>query len=237
VTLQDQRVLIFGGSSGIGLATARLAAAEGASVTVIGRSPEHLAEAARDLPTARMVEADITVETDIVRVLEGEPHIDHLVCTTGARAPGRVTTVDWASARGAFDAKFWGPMMVVRLGAPKLRGSVTLTAGAAAWTPSIGSVITSSVNGSVDALCRALAVDLAPVRVNAVSPGLIDTPTWDGMTEADRTAMYAKSAAAVPVGRVGRAQEVAEAFVFLMTNGFITGATLHIEGGQRLVRG
>lgn len=229
-------MVIFGGSSGIGLATARLAAAEGAKVTVIGRSKERLAEAARQLPNARTVQADITVEADIVRVLEGEDDIDHLVCTTGVRAPGRVTTVDLAAARLAFDAKFWGPMIAVRLAATKLRGSVTLTAGSAAWTPSVGSVVTSSVNGAVATLCKALAVDLAPVRVNAVSPGLIDTPTWAGMAPADREAMYAKTAAAVPVGRIGQADEVAEGFVFLMTNGFITGSTLHIEGGQRLVR-
>ena len=236
MTLQDKRVVIFGGTSGIGLATARLASAHGARVTVIGRSSERLAQVARDLPDVRTAQGDITVEDDVARVLAGEDDIDHLVCTTGVRAPGRVTTIDMAAARLAFDAKFWGPMMVVRLAASKLRESVTLTAGAAAWTPSVGSVVTSSVNGAVDALCRALAVDLAPVRVNAVSPGLVDTPSWAGMTAADRQAMYAKTAGAVPVGRIGQADEIAEGIVFLMTSGFVTGSTLHMEGGQRLVR-
>ena len=236
MTLQDKRVVIFGGTSGIGLATARLASARGARVTVIGRSSERLAEVASDLPNVRTVQGDITIADDIARVLAGEDDIDHLVCTTGARAPGRVTTIDMAAARLAFDAKFWGPMMVVRLAASKVRESVTLTAGAAAWTPSVGSVVTSSVNGAVDALSRALAVDLAPLRVNAVSPGLIDTPSWAGMTATDRQAMFAKTAGAVPVGRIGQADEIAEGFVFLMTNGFITGSTLHMEGGQRLVR-
>ena len=234
--MDGQRVLIFGGTSGIGLAIARLATAEGALVTVVGRSEERIAAAAAELPRGRAMRADITIDGDVARVIDGEETIDHLVCTTGERAPGRVTTIDMGAARRAFDVKFWGPMAAVRLAAPKLRGSVTLIAGAAAWSPTVESVVTSSVNGAVVALCRALAVDLAPVRANAVSPGLIDTPLWSAMSESDRQAMFTATGAALPVGRVGRAEEVGEAVLFLMTNGFVTGTTLHIEGGQRLVR-
>jgi NAD(P)-dependent dehydrogenase (short-subunit alcohol dehydrogenase family) len=113
-------------------------------------------------------------------------------------------------------------------------GSITLLSGAAAWTPMRGGAITASTNGAVAALVRTLAVELAPVRVNAVSPGIIDTPTWNALPDAQRSAMFDRLAGALPVGRVGTAEDVAEAIMFLMGSGFTTGTVLHIEGGHGL---
>jgi len=148
------------------------------------------------------------------------------------RAGGPVKQLDLDAARRAFEAKLWGPLAAIQ--AADVRGSIVLTSGAAASTPMRGGAATAAVNGAVEALVRTLAVELAPVRVNAVSPGIIDTPTWDAMATEDREAMFERLAGALPAGRVGTAEDVAGAVWMLLTNEFVTGTVLPVDGGHRL---
>jgi NAD(P)-dependent dehydrogenase (short-subunit alcohol dehydrogenase family) len=220
--LEGKRVVVIGGSSGIGEAAVELARATGAEVVVASRRTD---------PPLDVTDAD-AVQT----FFEGVGAFDHLVFTPTARASGPVAEVDLNAARGAFETKFWGALMCIRGAVPLLAsdGSITLLSGAAAWTPMRGGAITASVNGAIAALVRTLAVELAPVRVNAISPGIIDTPTWSAMPDEQRGAMFDHLAGALPVGRIGTAKDVAEGIVFLMANGFTTGTVLHVEGGHDL---
>jgi NAD(P)-dependent dehydrogenase (short-subunit alcohol dehydrogenase family) len=158
--------------------------------------------------------------------------IDHLVLSTVARAGGPAKELDLGAARQAFQVKLWGPFAAVQ--AADVRSSIVFVSGVAAATPARGGSATAAVNGAIEALVRTLAVELAPVRVNAVSPGIIDTPTWDAMAEADRKAMFDRLAGALPAGRTGTPDDIADAIWLLLTNGFVTGITLPVDGGHRL---
>jgi NAD(P)-dependent dehydrogenase (short-subunit alcohol dehydrogenase family) len=220
------RAVFVGGSSGIGLAAARRAAAAGWDVVVASRDPER-AEVA-----AEKVALDVTDRAAVRALFACLGQIDHLVCSTVARAGGPVKELDLDAARRAFEVKLWGPLAAIQ--SAEVTGSVVLLSGVAASTPIRGGAATAAVNGAVEALVRTLAVELAPVRVNAVSPGIVDTPTWASMPEADRTAMFDRLSAALPAGRVGSPDDLGEAVWHLLTNGFVTGTVLHVDGGHRL---
>jgi NAD(P)-dependent dehydrogenase (short-subunit alcohol dehydrogenase family) len=220
------RVVVIGGSSGIGLATARLCADKGWDVVVASRDPR------RADVEAEKVELDVT-DAAASRELFGRlGPVDHLVSTTVARAGGPVKELDLGAARHAFETKLWGPLAAIQ--AADVRESIVLTSGAAAWAPMRGGAATAAVNGAVEALVRTLAVELAPVRVNAVCPGIVDTPTWAGMEAEQREAMFDRLRAALPAGRIGTAEDLAHAIWLLLTNGFVTGTVLGVDGGHRL---
>lgn len=220
------RIVLLGGSSGIGLATARLCVDKGWDVVVASRNPD------RAQVDAEKVAVDVT-DADAVRALFARlGPIDHLVSTTVARAGGTVKELDLDAARHAFETKLWGPLAAVQ--AAEVRESIVLTSGAAAWAPMRGGSATAAVNGAVEALVRTLAVELAPVRVNAVCPGIVDTPTWDALGSEQRAAMYERLAGALPAGRVGAPEDLAHAIWLLLTNGFVTGTVLGVDGGHRL---
>jgi NAD(P)-dependent dehydrogenase (short-subunit alcohol dehydrogenase family) len=220
------RIVCIGGSSGIGLATARLCADKGWDVIVASRNP------GRADVAAEKVELDVTDAEASRALFERLGPVDHLVCTTVARASGPAKELDLGAARNAFETKLWGPLAAIQ--AADVRESIVLTSGAAAWTPMRGGSATAAVNGAVEALVRTLAVELAPVRVNAVCPGIVDTPTWAGMDAGQRKAMFGRLSAGLPVGRVGTAEDLAHAIWLLLTNGFVTGTVLDVDGGHRL---
>lgn len=220
------RAVFIGGSSGIGLAAARLARDSGWDVVVASRDPE------RAEIDAEKVALDVT-DADAVRALFARlGPVDHLVSSTVARAGGPVKELDLEAAKRAFEVKLWGPLAAIQ--AADVRESIVLVSGVAAATPMRGGAATAAVNGAVEALVRTLAVELAPVRVNAVSPGIVDTPTWSGMPENDRRALFDRLSGALPAGRVGTAEDLAHAIWLLLTNAFVTGTTLHVDGGHRL---
>ena len=220
------RILVIGGSSGIGLATARRAADAGWDVIVASRQPERADVA------AQKIALDVTDDTAVRSALGGLGPIDHLVSSTVARAGGRVKELDLGAARQAFETKLWGPIAAVQ--AADVRGSIVLLSGVAASVPMSGGSSTAAVNGAVEALVRTLAVELAPVRVNAVSPGVIDTPTWDAMPADQRDALFSRLAGVLPTGRIGSPEDVADGIWHLLTNEFVTGTVLHVDGGHRL---
>jgi NAD(P)-dependent dehydrogenase (short-subunit alcohol dehydrogenase family) len=230
--LDGKKVIVLGGSSGIGYAVAEYALAEGARV-VIGSSHAGRVDAAvAALGTKAEGHAlDLTDEAAIEA-------FDHLVFTAGDSLKlGEIGATDLSLARRAFDIRYWGALAAVKYGAPRIvqGGSIVLTTGVAALRPRSGWAFGSSVCGAMEALTRALAVELAPLRVNAVSPGLIATNLWQNMSEEDRRAMYEQAGKHLPVGRVGEARDVAGAYLFLMESAFATGQTVVVDGGAVLV--
>ncbi len=220
------KAVFVGGSSGIGLASARLAVAAGWDVVIASRNPE-----TADLDAERVV-LDVTDESAVRTTFAALGPIDHLVFSSVARAGGPAVSLDLDAARRAFETKLWGPFAAVQ--AADVRESIVFVSGVAAVTPMRGGSATAAVNGAIEALVRTLAVELAPVRVNALSPGIVATPTWDAMAPTDRDAMFDRLSAALPVGRVGAAEELAAAIWFLLTNAFVTGTVLPVDGGHRL---
>ncbi len=237
--LDSQKVVILGGTSGIGLATAELAAAEGATVVVASSNPERVDAALANLPVnAEGYALDLRREEEIRDLFERLGEFDHLAYTAGESLPlGPIGTTNLETARRALEIRFWGAYAAVKHAAPRLRpgGSVVLSSGIASARPQASWTVASSICGAVEALTRALAVELAPIRVNAVAPGVVRSNLWRDMSEDDRSAMYASLAQALPAGRAGEVGDVAETFLYLMRNGYSTGTVVTIDGGSVLV--
>ena len=217
MSLKGKRVIIIGGSSGIGLATARAAAEQGAKVLIASRSREKL-ESARNEAGGRLgtVVLDVTREEEVRNFFERAGEFDHLVTTAAEGITGPFLELPRAEAQTLFDSKFWGQYRAARYAARQIRegGSITFFSGVAAQKPLPGFSAFAAVNGAINALARALAVEIAPVRVNAVSPGIVDTPAYAGMPAEERQEFFDRTAAALPAGRIGLPEEAAEAVLF-----------------------
>lgn len=236
ISLHGQHVLVVGGSSGIGLATAKLAVAAGAHVTIASRSEAKLELAVQQLGhgvVGRPVDA--ANDKSVADFFADGKAWDHVVATTGAGGRGRITDLSMSDAFAAMNGKFWTYVRVARAAKIVSGGSLTLVSGLYGSKPAPGTALVGAINGAIDGLTRGLAVDFAPTRVNAVSPGIIDTPLWDRMPPADRHALFKMTAEALPARRIGHAEDVGQAIIFLMTNPFATGSVLHLEGGAKLV--
>lgn len=233
--------VVMGGSSGIGEATAALFARNGAEVTITGRDRTKLDEAAARIggktSTYRM---DATDQADIAAFFATAAPVDHLVvAVSGAAGSGSFAGLDLAELAQGFDGKFWPQLRSLQaaLGHLTEHASVTLVTAASARAAFPGTSGLAAINGALEAMVPPLAVELAPRRINAVSPGVIDTPWWDRVPAAQREEMFAGLAATTPVGRVGTPEEVAEAVNSLATNGFMTGVVLDCTGGANLATG
>lgn len=238
MSLQNARILIIGDTSGIGLGVARAVADRGANPIVVSRRQSSVDRALTELPDdARGATVDLTDPGALDRLAEEVGDVDHLVYTAGESlelAP--LTALMPEVIHGFLQTRFIGALSAVRVFGPRLRagGSVTLTSGTAAWQPGYGA-LPVSVCGAMNALTTALAVELAPIRVNAVAPGLIRTPLWDAMSEVDRASLYDQESQRVPLGRIGEVEDVARAYVYCMEQVFSTGTVLTVEGGTLLV--
>jgi NAD(P)-dependent dehydrogenase (short-subunit alcohol dehydrogenase family) len=232
--LQGAHVVVVGGSSGIGLAAAQLAKRQGATITIAGRSPERLAAAQRTLGEARTVVADIADEAAVQDIFSGISRIDHVVISAGNLGNGRIVQNDIATLRRIVDERIFGVVYVVRQAAPRIQqGSITFTSGGLSSRPRVGAAMFTAMLAAVEALAPALALELAPIRVNAVTPGLIDTPLLNAAYGAERDTLVKNRAAALPGKRIGTAEEVAQLMLMLMTNAYVNGAVLHVDGGGR----
>jgi NAD(P)-dependent dehydrogenase (short-subunit alcohol dehydrogenase family) len=237
MALQNQRVVVMGGTSGIGLATAKAAGALGAEVIVTGRDEQKLRSAVAELGSgAGGVRVD-AVERDQLERFFGEiGRIDHLVLALSRSAGGGpIASLDLADLRAGFEGKFWPHLTALQVALPSIQhaGSVTFISAGSAGAPYAGAAGLAAINGALEAMVPALAVELKPIRVNAVSPGVIDTPWWHGLPEEDRKALFAQYGAASPVGRIGVPDDVAQAIISVISNGYITGTVLTVDGGLR----
>jgi NAD(P)-dependent dehydrogenase (short-subunit alcohol dehydrogenase family) len=230
MTLAGKKIVVIGGSSGIGLATAELAKAQGAEIVIASRSAAKLDPVAERLKVTA-IPTDVTSDQSVAELFRRTGPIDHVVLTAAQLRTGPFKTVAMEDVRATMEGKFWGAWRVAREANIRPGGSLTLVTGFLSVRPRPNSAIVSAANGALESLARALALELAPVRVNAVSPGVIDTPIRAAMPEAARKEMLAKTAAALPVGRVGMAEDIAQQIASFMTNGFATGSIVYIDGG------
>jgi NAD(P)-dependent dehydrogenase (short-subunit alcohol dehydrogenase family) len=228
--LRGKTVVVVGGSSGIGLATAELARQEGAEVVVASRNRDRLTPAA-DRIGARPIVVDVTDDDSVAALFRACGAVDHVVVTAAQLRTGPIKTVSMADVRATIESKFWGAWRVAREAQINANGSLTLVTGLLSVKPRLNSAIIAAANGALESLARSLALELAPVRVNAVSPGIIDTPIRAAMPEEARRDMLAKTAAALPVGRVGVGEDIARQILAFMTIGFITGSIVYLDGG------
>jgi NAD(P)-dependent dehydrogenase (short-subunit alcohol dehydrogenase family) len=237
--LQDKRVVVVGGSSGIGLAVSEQAALQGAHVVIASSNHERIQRAIGSVGgEAQGQVVDVSDERAVATFFSKLGTFDHLVFTAGDSLHlYDLAATDLQQARCAFELRYWAALAAVKYGTPHMRkgGSVVLTTGIAGQRPRKGWVIAASVCGTIEALTRALAVELAPIRVNAVSPGVVRTNLWQNMSAPDRERLYESVGNSLPVGRVGEASEVAQAYLFLMQEGFGTGQTVVVDGGTVLV--
>src|ERR1700752_2253021 len=237
--LQQKRVVVVGGSSGIGLAVAQQAASQGAKVVIVSSNAERVQKAVECISGEAQGQAvNVSEERAVATFFEKLGSFDHLVFTAGDSLHLRdLATTDLQQARRAFELRYWAALAAVKYGSPQIRkgGAIVLTTGIAGQRPQKGWVIAASVCGTIEALTRALAVELAPIRVNAVSPGVVRTNLWQTMNADAREHLYESVGKSLLVGRVGEACEIARAFLFLIQEGYSTGQTVVLDGGAVLV--
>ncbi|MBS4215078.1 MULTISPECIES: SDR family oxidoreductase [Neobacillus] len=238
MSLNGKRVVVLGGTSGIGLATAKAFLDQSAQVIIASRSVSKLNEAKQVLGgNVEGIEIDFRSEEKVAEFFSKVGKFDHLVVTAGEGAMGHFSELPVASAKEAFDSKFWGQYITVRSALPYLNNesSITLTSGVYGVRPPQGATTLAAINSAIEGLVRGLSVDLAPIRVNVVSPGIVDTPIYAGMPDDQRKALFNGIAQQLPVGRIAKPEDIAETYVYLAKNGFTTGTAVLIDGGAHLV--
>jgi NAD(P)-dependent dehydrogenase (short-subunit alcohol dehydrogenase family) len=239
MTLEGKRIVVLGGSSGIGLATAQAAAKEKASVVIASSQKARVDQALATLPAGAQGHVlDLADETAVQALFAQLGGFDHLVFTAGETLQlGSLASTDVETARRFFGLRYWGACLAAKYGSGSIRpgGSIVFTSGLAGQRPHAGWALGASICSAMEGLTRALAVELAPIRVNIVSPGVVKSPLWAGMTEADRMALYRQTAEKLLVGHVGETQEIAEAYLYLMRQTYGTGQVLVVDGGGALV--
>jgi NAD(P)-dependent dehydrogenase (short-subunit alcohol dehydrogenase family) len=259
--LQGKKVLVIGRPSGIAQAIVYAVRDAGGHVVAAGRNKAGLdavysrnvidtettntyerlgvPEEERSSPGGPPVTTeivDLTDETSIVSLAERLGSIDHVISTASARARGRVADLDRDALRLSFDTKVLGPLMLAKHFSPRMNkdGSFVIFSGVAAAKIAIGTLGVAITNGSAEVLVRSLALELAPIRVNGISPGVIDTGAWDAFGEQGKAEYFANIVARNPAGRIGSVEDVVSGVLFALTNTFLTGQTLHIDGGEPL---
>ncbi|MXY40644.1 MAG: SDR family oxidoreductase [Rhodospirillaceae bacterium] len=240
--MKGQRIVVIGGTAGMGLAIAEAAVAAGATVIVASRTQARVDAAVGALGIEEGVAIDIGDETAVGALFQRLGPVDHVVVTANAAAtvPGAiqpVSDIDLAAAERFMRTKFWGPYHVARHAPKTLRegGSLLFFSGAAARRSLPNHTAIAATNGAVEAFAKQLAKEIAPIRVNVISPGLVDTSAYDAIPEARRNEMYAAAGASLPVGRIGTVQDIADAALFALGNRFLTGAVLDVDGGRQVL--
>jgi NAD(P)-dependent dehydrogenase (short-subunit alcohol dehydrogenase family) len=240
MTLTAQRIVVVGGTSGIGFAIAELAQREGAAVVVASSKPAKVERAVERLAgRAQGLVLDVNDERAVAGAFEKLGPFDHLAFTAGDWKVRNVAVreLDLDRAGSGFGVRFWGALRVIKHAHPVMSasGSITLTDGMVAHRPSKASYLSTAMAGAIEHLTRGLAVELAPIRVNAVCPGLILTEVWDGIPSERRQEQFERMTKRLPLPRIGEAGEAAEAYLYLMRGGYTTGQILRVDGGASLV--
>jgi NAD(P)-dependent dehydrogenase (short-subunit alcohol dehydrogenase family) len=234
-SISGQHVVVLGGTSGFGFAVAQAAAAAGARVSIASRSAEKLHSALARLGTdVSGASVDVTNKATLDAYFANVGSFNHLAVTVGDMVERKpILELTDAEARAAFEVRFWGQFNAVRAAYPHISrsGSITLVSGVASQRATPGLGIFAGVLGGLEGMVKSFSAELGPVRVNGVCAGAVDTELWHSQPEAERQANFARIAARLPVGRVGKPEDIAEAYLYLMRNGFSTGETIVVDGG------
>jgi NAD(P)-dependent dehydrogenase (short-subunit alcohol dehydrogenase family) len=236
--MNTHTVLIIGGTSGMGRAVADQVAARGDVAIVAGRDQTKSDRVAAEIGSgARGVAIDLLDVDSIKAAAEAIGPVDHLVLSAAALTYAPFGELAIEDAQAVFDGKFWGYYRAISVFAPNLPkdASITIFSGVAVNRPGVGTVAVTAVNAALEGLTRSLAIELAPIRVNAVSPGTVDTEAYDHLSSEDKAAQFADIGKSLLVGRVGRPEDVASTVLHLIDNGFTTASTVHVDGGARIV--
>jgi NAD(P)-dependent dehydrogenase (short-subunit alcohol dehydrogenase family) len=236
--LRGQTVVVLGGTAGIGLETARRARAEGANLILTGRDPERLQRATRELGALSTAAFDATDPALLERFFRDLPAIDHVMVTAGRPHYGRLVETAFEEARSALDTSLMLALQVARHAAGKMKpgGTLLFMGGTGARRPGVGTGIASTVTAALPALIANLALELAPVRVNLIAAGFVDTPLSASLLGDQLETRRTQLRETLPIRRVVQPQDVAALAVHIMINTALTGATYDVDGGQQLVR-
>jgi len=239
MTLEHQTVVVLGGSSGVGLEVVRRAATSGARVIAVARDGKKLGAALEGIAgLVSGVALDATDRPALDAFFAEVGKVDHLVLTlSGGEGAGPFDKLDLAALRRGFEAKFWPQLEAAQAGLAALRsgGSITFVTAVSARIARPGTSGLGAINGALEAMIGTLARELAPTRVNAVSPGVIDTAWWSRLPAEAKAEVFDEQARTLPVGRVGRPEDVGHAVLFLVENGFVTGTIVECDGGLHLL--
>ncbi|WP_345987851.1 SDR family oxidoreductase [Chryseobacterium sp. Chry.R1] len=237
--LEGKHVIVMGGSAGIGFATAKAAAEKGAVITIVASNQQRIDSALKQLPgNAKGQVADLSKEENIKNFFAVQSSFDHLVYTAGENLQlNHIDETSLSEAQKLFTIRYWGALAAVKYGAPKINqcGSITLTSGIAGNRPGKGWGIAASITSAMEGFARAMAVELAPTRVNIASPGIVKTDLWGAIPENEREKMYQQYAEALLVRKVATPEDIALAYIYLMEQSFGTGNTIVADGGGVLV--
>jgi NAD(P)-dependent dehydrogenase (short-subunit alcohol dehydrogenase family) len=241
MNLKAKRIVIVGGTSGIGFAIAQAALSESAEIVVASSNASNVDSAVKRLANgATGIVVDATDERSVESVFGKLGSFDHLVYTAGdwsAIRRGALAEIDIERAASIFKVRFWGALTVIKHARPHLsaNGSITLTDGMIAHRPRKDSAVSTAMAGAIEHLTRALAVELAPIRVNAVCPGAIRTEIWNAILPDRREEQFRQMTQRLPIPRIGEPEEAAEAYLYLMRAGYTTGQILMVDGGTSVV--
>lgn len=236
--MERRQAIVFGGSSGIGEATARALVRSGTRTTIVGRDPARLAAAANRVGDVATAVADAGDREAVTKVFEAHGPVDDvIICVSGSKGAGLFRELELSELRSGFEAKTFAQLTVAQVAASHVRagGSITFVTASSCRSVIRGTAGLAAINGALEALVPILAVELAPIRVNAVSPGIIDTEWWAAMPAAAKRQFFATAEATLPVGRVGRPEEVGEMIALLARTGFATGSVYELDGGSHLI--
>lgn len=235
--LTNKKIIIIGGTSGIGLGIAKACVAQGGTVIIASRHQDKLANAKKELGgPVQTHQLDISHVEEIKAFFAKVGKFDHLVTPGATVSWGNFGSMKEAEELASFQSKFWGQYYAAKFGFQNINpgGSIVLFGGCWSQRPISGATIPSSINGAIESLGRALAVEIAPIRVNVISPGIIDTPVFSGISAHERKNFFDKTAKGLPVKKIGTPEEVAMSAIYLLTNTYTTGSTLYIDGGETL---
>jgi len=229
--------VIIGGSSGMGLATAQKLYSLGHEIVIASRSKDKLEKAVKAIGKVESHILDVTKEKEMISFFNSVGPFDHLVTSAANFAMGPFLEMPLDEAKHFFDSKFWGQYLAAKCGAPHIRkgGSITFFCGVAGQKPFMHFSAGSAINAALEGLTRALALELSPLRVNAISPGTVITPVWDVVPEQARLKEFEETAKKLPVKRVGEPEDIAQAVVYLIQCGYATGSVVYVDGGSRII--